>query len=119
MQHDVFFPIGQILERNIRTNAHLPADILHQRPHQRVPRCDGSLVDRQVLVRNQGGLVNSPDSTCAVAFTACPLAVECQILGSRRIEMLSADRTDKIFFGSDPQGWLYIMPVRATVTGQS
>ena len=118
MKDNVFLLICQVFERDIGAYAHCPADILHERPHQRVPWSDRPFVYRKVPIRDECGFVNCTDSSGAVACPAGPLAVERQVFCSRRIEMRSAHGTDKIFSCGYPQGGFHIVSVGASVAGQ-
>ena len=64
---------------------HRPADVGHQRPHQRVPRRHRALVDGQALVRNQRGAIHRAHDARAAAGAAGALAVEGQFLGGGRV----------------------------------
>ena len=115
---DLFFPLGQFGKRNIRADAHRPADIGHQRPHQRIPRGDRALVDGQRFIRHQSGKVDRPDRSRAVALAAGALAVERQFFRPRRIEFDAAFRTGQFLFRRDRQRGSVIMSVGTAVAGQ-
>ena len=47
VEHDLTFLRVQLTEWNIRADAHLADDVLHQRPHERAPWGDSAIVDAQ------------------------------------------------------------------------
>ena len=91
---DLLFPVGQIPEGDICAHAHGPAYVGHQRPHQAVPRSDGSLVDGEAFIRHQCTAVHRPDCSRSAAAFAGALGVECQLLRAGAVEMLPALRAD-------------------------
>ena len=116
---DVLFPLCQLAEGNIGAHAHLPADVRHQRPHQRVPGGDGAFVDGERFVRNQRGAVHRADDARAAAGAAGALAVEGQLLCGRRIKVRAAFRADQLLSGGDRQRRGQIMSVGAAMAGQA
>ena len=77
---DLLFLVRQVFEGNIRANAHLPADVCHQRPHQGVPRRDRTLVDGLAFIRNERRPVNRSNHSRAAAAFARSGGVEGKIL---------------------------------------
>ena len=91
---DLLFPLCQVFERNIRAHPHLPADICHQRPHQRIPWRNGSLINGFIFIRNQCCTVNSPHHSRAAAAFARPGGIKGKLFCPRGIKMLPALRAD-------------------------
>ena len=58
MQHNLFFVGGEVFVRHVGAHAHLAAHVHHDRPHERAPRCDRTLLDRQVRVGDQRGIIH-------------------------------------------------------------
>ena len=73
---DIFLFVSEFAERHVRAHAHGAAHVGHQRPHEAVPRRDGSLVDGERLVGHEGALVNGTHHAGASAAAARTLAVE-------------------------------------------
>ena len=116
---DLLFPVEQLPERHIGAHAHGPADIHHQRPHQRVPGGHGALLDGQTFVRHQGGAVHRAHHAGTAAGAAGTLAVEGQLLGAGGVKMGAALGTDQLLPGGHRQGGRQIMPVGAAMAGQT
>ena len=117
VEYDVLFLLGQIPERDICPHAHFTADVRHERPHQAVPRGDGSLVDGQRIIRHQRRHIYGVYHSRSATFCARALRIERQLLGGRRVKMRAAFRADQLFSGCDQKGRGEIMPVRAAVAG--
>ncbi len=117
--HDGFFRVRQIAKGHVRAHAHGAAHVGHQRPHQRVPGRDGSLVDGQTRIRHQRRAVNRVYHARAAAGVAGALAVEGQFLGGRREKVRAALGADEILPGGHGQRRRHGMPVRAAVAGQA
>ena len=115
---DGFFFLREFAEGHVRAHAHRPADVGHQRPHQRVPRRHRALVDGQALVRHQRGAIHRAHDARAAAGAAGALAVEGQFLSGGRVEMRSALRADQFLPGGNRQRRLQVVPVGAAVAGQ-
>ena len=98
---DLFLFISQISERNICPDAHRPADICHQGPHQGIPWRDGTIVHRQTLIRDQCRTVNGADGSGASAALAGTLGIERQFLSAGSVEVFPAYRTDDLLHRSD------------------
>ena len=117
--HDFLFLGGEVLERDIGPYTHLAGDILHQRPHQRAPGRNGSLVDGQAFVRDKGGLIHRTHYARAAAASAGAFAVECELLRAGGIHSLPADRAEDGLLGRHIQRRLQIMPVGTAVAGKA
>ena len=115
---DVLFFLCQILERHVRTHAHRPADIGHQRPHQRVPRRHRSFVDAQVFVGHQRLHIDGAHDTGPAAALAGTGRIECQFFRTRTVKVLAAFRTDHLFHGRHRKGRLHIVAVGTAVRSQ-
>ena len=116
---DVLFLCRKRAERDVRADAHRPADVGHQRPHQRVPRRDSALVDRERFVRYERAAVDRPHDAGPAAGGAGALAVEGQLLGARREEAHAAHGAGQRLALRNGQRRREIMPVRAAVAGQA
>ena len=53
VKHDVTFFFRQVFKWNVGSNAHRPADIHHQRPHERIPRRHRPFFDREAFIGYQ------------------------------------------------------------------
>ena len=115
------FPLlfRQIPEGDIRPDAQIPGDILHQGPHQRLPGEDGALVDGQGFIRHQSGFIHHMDDARSVAAGAGTLAVEGQLLSTGAEEVLAAFGADQLLLRGDRHGGRKIMPVRAAMAAQT
>ena len=116
--HDLFFLLSQITEGHVGANAHFPAYICHQRPHQRVPRGDSAFVDCKGVIGYEGGAVHSPDGSCAVAGAAGALTVKSQFFCGRRVEAGAAFGADQLLLRGDRQGGLVVVSVWTSVAGK-
>ena len=94
MEDDFAFLRRQLREWHVGTHAHLAADILHQRPHERAPGRDRSLVNRLRLVRHKCALVDDAHRAGATAGRAGTIAVEGKLFRAKAVEALAADRAD-------------------------
>ena len=106
-------------ERHVRPHSEFPRYILHQRPHQRLPRQHSTFIYCERFIRHQGRLVHSPDESGTAAGLAGPLTVEGKFFSSRRIKMFPAHRTHEFLTGGYRQCRFEIMPVRATMARKS
>ena len=117
---NLFFFLCQVLKRNICAHAHLPADIRHQRPHQRIPRCNGPLVNGFAFIRNERCPVNSSYHSCATAAFTSSGGIKSKIFCPRRIEMLSTLWADQFsVHGSHLDAGFQIVTIGATMTGKT
>ena len=109
----------QIPEGNVRPHPHVPGDVLHQGPHQALPRCDRSFVDGQAVVRHQAAFVHRPHDPGPAAGGAGAVRVEGHGLGPGAVELLAADRAT----GWQHQGHIHIrragMPVGTAMASQA
>ena len=112
-------PGGQLPERHIGTHAHRPADIHHQRPHERVPRSHRALLDGQGRVGDIGGLIGDAHDARAVAMRARAIAVERERFGSGKLHLGPADRTVQWRHAGDVHRRLLAVPVGAEVAAQA
>ena len=119
MQDDLLLPVGEIPERNVGTHAHLTGYVLHQRPHQRLPRSDRPLVDREGVVGDQSGFVHGAHHARSVASSARAAAVERQILRADHVHDRAADRTPDLLFRREIERGRNVVTVRAAVPGQA
>ena len=108
----------QLLKRHIRAHAQISCNILHQRPHQRLPRPHRALVDRQRFIRHQTVQIYSPHQSRTTTFRAGTLTVKSQLLRTRWQYSFAAHRTVDQLFCCHSQRRINIMPVRTSVTGQ-
>ena len=115
------FPLfrRQFPKWNVRPDAHRPANVRHERPHERVPGRDRPFVDRQRLVRDQCRFVHRADRSDPVAFPARPLTVEREFLGAGSHEFRAADRALDFQTGRDVQARLRVVAVGAAVRSEA
>ncbi len=116
---DLFFLIGQVFEGNVGPDTHGAADVGHERPHQRVPGCHGALVDGKAFIRNKSAPVHRPYPSGPSAAPAGASRIEGEVLGSRAVEALSADRTDDLAHQRDLKRWRGVVSVRTAVGGEA
>ena len=119
MENDVPFLWRKLRERHICAHAHFPTDIRHQRPHQRIPRRHGALIDRKRFIRHKGRFIHCTHDARAAAGRAGALAVKSKTLRARRHKYFAADRTDKLLANGHVRRWIQIMSVRTTMAGQA
>ena len=119
MENNVSFLRCQIFKRYICTYAHFPGNVLHQGPHQRLPRRDRPFINGQRFIRYQRRFIHSTDNTGTVTSFAGSLTVEGQLFRSRREERNTADRAYDGPFRSHVHGWFRIMAVGTAVAGKS
>ena len=119
VEDDLLLLRRQIPEGNVRPHAHVPGDVLHQGPHQALPRSDGTFVDGQGIVRYQAALVHRSHDPGPAAGGAGPVRVEGHGLGAGPVELFAADRTA----GWQHQGHIHIrragMPVGTAMASQA
>ena len=118
MENDVPFLWRKLRERHICAHAHFPADIRHQRPHQRIPRRHCALIDRKRFIRHKGRFIHCTHDARAAAGRAGALAVKREALRARRHKYFATDRTDKVLADGHVRRWIQIMSVRTTMAGQ-
>ena len=119
MEHDFFFLLRQVTKRHIRPHAHIPRDILHQRPHQGLPRQHCALLDGKRIIRNQGRFIHHPDNAGSVTGRTRTGAVKGQFFCGWRIEMLPTLRADQFQSGSYIHGRFQPVSIRTNVAGQT
>ena len=119
VEDDLLLLRCEIPEGNVRAHTHVPGDVLHQGPHQALPRSDGTFVDGQGLVRHQAALVHRSHDPGPAAGGAGPVRVEGHGLGPGAVELLTADRA----LCRQHQGHIHIrragMPVGAAVASEA
>ena len=118
VEHDVPLLLGELSERNIRADSHVPGDVLHQGPHQGLPGGHRALVDGLRLVRNEGGLVDLVGYAGAVAFPAGSCAVERELLRAGRRYYLAAYGASYLEHRGEVYAGLQVVSVGASVMGQ-
>ena len=92
VEDDLLLPRRQIPEGNIRPHAHVPGDVLHQGPHQALPRRNRPLVNGQGFVRHQAALIHRPHDPGPAAGGAGSVRVEGHGLGPGPVELFAAGR---------------------------
>ena len=115
MKHDLTLMRGQLAKRHVRPHAKLTDNILHQRPHQCLPRQHSALVDRQRFIGNKGRFVHHMNDARSVTMRTSSLAVERKLLCTDRLHKLAAYRTMHILFSSVIECRRHIMTVRASI----
>ena len=119
VQNDLLFLIGQVLVGDIGPDPHQTADVLHQRPHKGPPDGNGSLIDGQVFIGDQGAFVYRTDDPRAPAGGAGSGTVKSQVFGPRPVKLGSAHGADDRSHRSDRKRRRAVMAVRAAMAGQS
>ena len=119
VEHDLPLLSRQLPERDIRTHAHLPGDVLHERPHQGLPGRDRALVDGERLVGHQGRFVDRPHRTRALAARAGAVGVEGEGLRARLGELDPAGGAVQGDVEGDVDGGLVAVSVGAHVVAQA
>ena len=94
VEHDVALFRRKLVEGHVGAHAHLASDLLHEVPHERSPRRDGSFVDSERLVGHERRAVHRTHDAGAVAFGARSVAVEGQLLRARPVELRFAHGAD-------------------------
>ena len=115
---NVLFPVRQFPEGDVGANAHFPAHVRHQGPHQAVPGGDGAFVNAERIVRNQRVQVHPADAAGAAAFGAGALGIEGQLFGGGSAEAHPAFGADQLFPGGHQQRRGNIVPVGTAMAGK-
>ena len=116
VKDDVSLALGEIAPRHVRANSKMVAgDVLHERPHERLPRGDSPFVDGERIVWDDRRHVHLADDARAVASLARPLRVERQLLRARGVESLAAFGADELALRRHVQGRREVMPVRTSM----
>ena len=110
--------LGEVLERDVGTYSHIPCDILHQGPHEGLPRGNGTFVDGLVLVGDQGGLVHFLNHAGTVAFPACAGAVESKFLCARGRDLGTAYGASDFEHAREVDARFQVVAVGAAVVGE-
>ena len=90
-------------------------DVLHERPHERLPRRDGTLVDRERIVRHDRRQIDFAHHAGAVAAFARALRVEGELLRAGREEARAAFGADQLALRRHVQRRREVVSVRAAV----
>ena len=70
VEHEILFPRREVAERDVRADADMVArDVLHDRPHEALPRQDGTFVDCERIV---GQTISRSAATLMEGGTMCP-----------------------------------------------
>ena len=119
MEHDLPLLSCQLPERDIRTHAHLPGDVLHERPHQGLPGRDRALVYGERLVGHQGRFVHRPHHARTLAAGAGAVGVEGEGFGTRLGELNPAGGAVQGQVEGDVDGGLVEVSVGTHVVAQA
>ena len=119
MVDDLAFFVCQLFEGHVGAHAHCAADVGHKREHECLPRCHGALVDGERFVGHERRFIHMAYEARAVACGAGALAVEGQFFGAGGIEVGAAFGADQLAFGGYVDRGREVMPVGATVAGES
>ena len=117
-ENDIPFLLRQLPEGHIRTDTHLPGNVLHERPHERLPRKDSAFINGQAFIGNQRGFIHRADQTGPAAGSAGTAGIEGQILCPGPVKMRAAHRTDDFLHKRHRHGGLHIVAVRTAVAPQ-
>ena len=112
-------PRSKSIERDICTHSHLAADINHQRPHESIPRSNGSLLYRKAFIRHQSRLVHPAHCPRSLACGTCPLTVERKLFRRRGKKAGAAFRTNKLPACGHTKRRLQIMAVWTAMAGKT
>ena len=116
VEDDVPLPVGEVAPRHVRPHAEMVArDVLHERPHERLPRRDGAFVDRERIVRDDRIHVDFPHDARSVAALARALRVEGKLLRAGREETRATFGADQFAFRRHVQRRREVVSVRAAV----
>ena len=108
--------VGEVAPRDVRPYAEVIArDVLHERPHERLPRRDGAFVDRERIVRDDRIHVDFPHDARSVAPLARALRIEGELLRAGREEARAAFGADELALRRHVQGRREVVSVRAAV----
>ena len=119
MKHYVALLFRQVAPGHVGPYAHVPGQIFHKRPHQRLPGRHRPLVDGKRIVRHDGGEIDLPDLAGAIAAGAGALGIEGQLLRARSEETLPTLRADQFAPRGHVQRRIKVMPVGAAMGGQA
>ena len=116
VKDNVALAVGEVAPRHVRPYAEVVArDVLHARPHERLPRRDGAFVDRERIVRDDRIHVDFPHDARSVAALARALRIEGELLRAGREEARTACGADELVFRRHVQGRREVVSVRAQV----
>ena len=119
VKDDLLFLRSQFAKRHIRPHAEFLRDLLHQRPHERLPRQHCPIVDREGVVGHERRFVNDADNAGTSARLTGTAAVEREFLRTRCIEMYAARRADDLLFRRHLARRRCIVTVRAAMARQT
>ena len=119
VQHNLFFVGGEVFVRHVGAHAHLAAHIHHDRPHERAPRRHRTLLDRQVRVGDQRGIIHRAHNARAGAGGARAARVEREVLRAERLHLGAAHRADDRPLERDVRRRVEHVAVRAGVVAQA
>ena len=119
VQHNVFLGIGQILVGHVGAHAHLAGHLGHERPHEVAPGGHGALLQGEVGVGDERGLVDVAHDAGAAAGGAGAAAVEGEVLGGGAVEFHAAGGTGDGQLGGHVQGRRVHVPVGAHVAAEA
>ena len=120
MEHEVFFLVREVAERDIRADADMVArDVFHERPHEPLPRQDSALVNREGVVRHEFCFIDRPHDARPLARATGTAAVKCEVFRAGAIEMRTARRADELKVRCDVHRRRHPVPVRAAVAREA
>ena len=120
VEHEVFFSVREVSERNVRADADMVArDVFHERPHEALPRQDGTFVDRQGIVWHEFRFINRPHDARPLAGTTGTAAVEREVFRAGAVEMRTARRADDFALSRDVHGRRHHVPIRAAMAREA
>jgi hypothetical protein len=115
VEHDLALLRRQLVKGDVGAHAHLAANVLHERPHERAPHHHGTLVDGLGLVGHERGLVHHTHDPGAPAGGAGTVAVEGKVLRAATVELRPAGGTDDGTLQRHVHGGWAAVPVGAGV----
>jgi hypothetical protein len=117
-EDDVAFPLLEVAPRHVGADAEFAGDLGLDVEAEHLPGDDSAVVDRHVRVADEGGVVDLSDRADALAAGTGSTGIEGELLGAGSVDGLTAFGAVERFFGSDVEGRLLPVPVRAEVGGQ-
>ena len=116
---DFLFFRSQVLEWYVHTYAEFLGYLCHPGDSEHIPGLDRAFGDGEILVRDEGVVVDFADDAGALAVRAGAVAVECEGLCSGAFPGGSAYRTMQGSAQCDVQRRFDVMPVRTLVAAQA
>jgi hypothetical protein len=117
-EDDLAFPVLEVAPGHVGADAEFAGDLRLDVEAEHLPGNDGAVVDRQVGVADEGGVIDLSDGADALAAGACSTGIEGELLGAGSMDGLTAFGAVERLLGSDVEGRLLPVPVRAEVGGQ-